>query len=257
MIALLDGDIFAFRVGCSCEKLDKDTKEKVITTELRHAYSRLDTMLQDTLAELGIDPADGLSYRIFLTDSKGNFRKQLCPEYKTNRKAESRPYYLPQLEAWLIDQWGAERAEEEEADDMMGKAQTKYWELGIRSVIVSIDKDLHQVPGTHYNFVKSKLSEISASEGDFFFYRQLLMGDSTDNVGGCPGIGPKKSEQKLRPFYGNPIALYNAVYAEYQSAFPNLAKEELEDLIITVGRMVYIRRYDNELWLPPQKDSGV
>jgi 5'-3' exonuclease len=120
-----------------------------------------------------------------------------------------------------------------------------------QSVIVSIDKDLLQIPGSHYNFVKSEFTEVSEEEGMFSFYIQLLMGDSTDNVSGCPGIGPKKAEKALRPFIGDEEGMYRAVVDKYTEAYPQLAEEEIEDIIITTGRLVWIRRKEGELWLPP------
>lgn len=249
-VALLDGDILCFRVGFSCESKDEQGNKTIIPIQL--AYWRLNEMVQNTLNEVGINPDDKENYRIYLTDSDGNFRKVVSPDYKANRKDLARPVYLPKLEQYLINEWGAERAVKQEADDLMGINQTYYWEHNQPSIICSIDKDLKQIPGSHYNFVKCEFDEVSVEDGMFFFYKQLLMGDTTDNIGGCPGIGPKKAEKILRPAYGNELELYKAVYNQYKLSLPELCDEELTDLITTVGRLVYIRRHTDEMWSIPK-----
>jgi 5'-3' exonuclease len=141
---------------------------------------------------------------------------------------------------------------EEEADDLLGINQTACAENCVDSIIVTIDKDLLQIPGSHYNFVKCEFKEVTEEEGQYFFYKQLMMGDSTDNIGGCPGIGPKKAEKALEPFIGNEQMLMQAVWEMYEKCFPDLSSDECEELITTVGRLVYIRQKEGELWTIPQ-----
>lgn len=216
------------------------------TLPVQIAYARCNTMMEDIVQTVGTD-----DYRIFLTDSDGNFRKTVSPEYKANRKKEDRPILLPDLEEFLIRSWGAIRAVGCEADDYMGTFQMTNRELGIDSVICTIDKDLNTIPGKHYNFVKCKWNDVSEDDATFFFYKQMMMGDSTDGVAGCPGIGLKKAEKALLPYHGNESELYQVVYEQYKESYPQLAPEELEDLIIMVGRLVYIRHEPEEMWLPP------
>lgn len=243
LVALLDGDIYCCRVGYSCESKEGDTK---IVTAPEIAYSRLQDMIENTLRELGTT-----EYKIFLTDSAGNFRKKVSHEYKANRKPGDKPVLLPQLEAFLQQEYGAIRATGEEADDLLGIHQTAHRLLDEDSVICSIDKDLLQIEGKHYNFVKCELQEISEDQGNYNLYKQLLMGDSTDNIAGVPGIGAKKADKFLLPFYGDSSELMREVWKHYEIAYPQLAEEELEELVITIGRLVYIRRKPGELWQIP------
>lgn len=60
-------------------------------------------------------------------------------------------------------------------------------------VICSVDKDLLQIPGKHYNFVKKEFCEISEIEGLRNFYKQMLIGDPADNIFGVKGIGKVKA----------------------------------------------------------------
>ena len=76
-----------------------------------------------------------------------------------------------------------------EADDMLGCCQ------GEDTIICSIDKDLLQIPGQHYNFVKDEYTTISEYDGLRNIYKQALIGDRSDNVIGINGIGPVKAER--------------------------------------------------------------
>jgi len=266
MIALIDGDIVAFRCAASCQTTgvlatDPTSKETVVLP-VEIGYARVNEMMDSILQEVGTR-----EYKVFLTDSDGNFRKTVSPDYKANRKDVARPVLLPQLNEFLIQSWGAVRAVGEEADDLLGIQQTALYEqakppFGLAavkeqgdhcpSVICSIDKDLHQIPGKHYNFVKKEVSFISEDEGKYFFYKQLLMGDSTDNIKGCSGIGPKKAEKLLDPAMGDEEAMMQVVWETYEKCFSEMCSDERDELITTVGRLVYIRKHTGELWTIPQ-----
>lgn len=81
-----------------------------------------------------------------------------------------------------------------EADDVMGILMTKY---PGKYILASIDKDLKQIPGQHYNWDKDEFKEVSLDEGNLFFYTQVLTGDPTDGYSGCPNIGPKRASKIL------------------------------------------------------------
>jgi DNA polymerase-1 len=85
-----------------------------------------------------------------------------------------------------------------EADDVMGILSTSNIIKG-KKIIVSEDKDMKTIPGWLFNPRKDaeEANLISAEEADYWFYYQTLVGDSTDNYKGCPGIGPVKAEKIL------------------------------------------------------------
>src|SRR5690606_25139685 len=58
------------------------------------------------------------------------------------------------------------------------------------TVCVSIDKDLRNTPGYHFNLDKSEEPElVTLEEANRGFYQQLLKGDKTvDNIPGCEGL---------------------------------------------------------------------
>ena len=173
MEALMDGDIYAFRVACTTE----NDNEAI-------AVYRVNEMIENTLAEV-----EASEYKLFLT-SPDNFRKHIYPEYKANRTA-TKPKHLQFLRDYLVESWQGTVAEKMEADDYLGINQNES------SIICSIDKDLLQVPGKHYNFVKKEFYEVDEETGFRNFYTQLLTGDTSDNIKGIAGIGPVKAKKAL------------------------------------------------------------
>jgi len=142
-------------------------------------------------------------------DFKGpNFRHELYPEYKANR-GPAPDDLVPQFalvreaaEAFGIDQVEAEGWE---ADDVIATLATQARNDGVDVDILSGDKDLMQLitppsiePSIHmvdpmhfervdHDDVVEKWGVSSEKLGDLL----ALAGDSSDNIPGCPGIGPK------------------------------------------------------------------
>ena len=179
-------------------------------------------------------------YEMFLTGSN-NFRKTLYPAYKANRRNVPKPKHIQALRQHLIDVEGAVVSDGQEADDELGIRQTH------ETVICSIDKDLLMIPGRHYNFVKQEHSMVSNAEGRYNFYQQLLTGDRTDNIPGCTGIGPVKAAALLAGCQTKEE--YNAVVLRaYQQEFPHCSDESVLEHINIIGRLLWIRRKENEVW---------
>lgn len=151
------------------------------------AMVRADKTIQDILNDV-----HAVAYNVFLTGSS-NFRRTLDPQYKANRP-EQRPNHWQAVRDYLIQQHRAVLCEGCEADDFLGIHQDK---LGDSTVICSIDKDLLQVPGNHFNFVKKESYHITPEEGRKRLYTQSLVGDRSDNIFGVAGIGPVKAGRAL------------------------------------------------------------
>lgn len=199
MISLIDGDLIAYRCAASCEK------QGVVTEDLGIAQARAHDLLVRILKTNGSD-----DYMMFLSGDN-NFRKQVNPEYKANRKDMKRPEYLDAMKAWLTDQWKAVTIDGLEADDLLAIELTKDPE---NRVVCSLDKDLRQVPGWHYSWEISGTSTtgkqwirpeekllVSPSEGSFNFYWQMVMGDASDNVFGFDGKARQKVPKFLESWY--------------------------------------------------------
>jgi len=131
--------------------------------------------------------------------SKGNFRKQITPDYKANRKKQILPPLLHPMHQYVKDNYDSKYCFGMETDDLVAR----YWkklsdEFGRDEVmIVSIDKDYKQFPCLLYNYhYKHKvILDISESDALYNFYEQMIMGDTADNVNYFKGKGKKFAEK--------------------------------------------------------------
>ena len=81
------------------------------------------------IAPLGIskealDAAETDDCIIYLK-GEGNFRETLAPDYKENRKDMHRPYHIPTITQWLIDNYTCSVTDGMEVDDALGIAQSQ------------------------------------------------------------------------------------------------------------------------------------
>ena len=85
------------------------------------------------------------------------------------------------------------------------------------------------------------------------FYMQLLTGDSTDNIPGLKGVGPKTAEKVLANCTTEE-ELYAAVLICYinHKPFMDYPREDIEDMIVRNARLLWIRKEEGELWQPPK-----
>lgn len=214
MKALIDADIVAYRVACTCQ--EDDAQDFVFA----RAEDLVDSILVNTEAE---------EYRLFLT-GKDNFRYTIYPEYKAHRPKE-KPFWLEACRQYLIATFNAEVIDGQEADDAMGINQTED------TIICSIDKDLLMIPGRHYNFVKDEYIEVSTQAAIKHFYMQCLTGDRADNIKGIEKVGPKKAEKIL-----DGCVTEKQMFDAVREAYSN------DEEFIMNGRVLWIRRKDNEDW---------
>lgn len=180
------------------------------------------------------------SYEMYI-GGEGNFRRDIFPEYKDNRDPLAKPIHLEQMKKHLEAQYGAIRVDGEEADDKVSYRQMQCIEEGIDSCIVSIDKDLNNTMGWHYNWVKEHQYYVTPEQADLHFARQLLMGDSTDGIVGLPNVGKKTAEELLPEYREDWLDIVKAQYIERGFDMEYLTQQ---------GRALYMRRKPEELWTP-------
>ena len=157
---------------------------------------------------------------------------------------------MEDIRSYLITQWDASIANGYEADDAMAMEHTND------TVVCSIDKDLRQLQGWHYHFVDRKLFKIGATEALFNFYYQLLVGDPTDNIKGCPGIGKVKAPQILEGCTTE-VEFYKKVYEAYQHAYKDEDEEVVDYNLELNAQLLYIRRHPEQGWKRPERVAAV
>ena len=243
--ALFDADILTYRCGFSADSQAKKEygNEKYIERDyVEWALGNTKQAIEGALDTLGINTDNT---KFYLT-GKGNFREEIATiqKYKGNRDPTHKPKYYSEIRDYLLHKWKAEMCEGFEADDALGMAQ---WACPDRSTcIVSIDKDLNMIPGWHYNWVKGELKDVSLKEANYHFYWQMLVGDTTDNIPGVRGIGPKTASKLLDP-RAEEESWKQIVREKYHAQYgPN----EWESAINEVAALLWMWRKPNDT--PPQ-----
>lgn len=205
--------------------------------------------------------------RLFLTGS-GNFRERIATirPYKGNRKPWHKPRLQPDIRQYLRDVWKAEVIYGQEADDEVCILQMEFKKAKQPSVICGIDKDLLQCPGWHYDANKDKFANINPTQGDVLFYKQLLTGDTTDNIPGCYKTGAKAASDIIlaakEAFEGKDKAglcahLYAECVRQYQESIDKYGDKTgydhmaVEDVVLENGRLLWMRREREQMWEPP------
>lgn len=238
LTALVDADSIVYRSGFAADsQLKKEYKETVnaeATKEELAAY--LETVdythialhnAKETLKGIA-SLFDEQKMRVFLT-GKGNYREDVASlqQYKGNRDPTHKPKYYKQLREYLMDIWQAEIVDGMEADDMVSIIQ---WAAKDKStIIVSIDKDLANTPGHHYNQNRHEYKYVTKTEADLNFWKQVATGDATDHIPGLKGVGPKTVEKWAVDAGYNPSLLEERVRQEYDKRFGDRAQAVLHE----------------------------
>lgn len=126
------------------------------------------------------------------------WRKAIMPWYKANRHSMRRPGALRALREYAHQTYRVFERPTLEGDDICGILLTMPDPPfhGPR-ILASADKDMRTLAGTHYHMNSHFEFEVSALDADKSHMYQTLVGDTTDNYKGCPGIGEKKATELL------------------------------------------------------------
>tara|TARA_R110002012_G_scaffold263687_1_gene446881 strand:+ start:768 stop:1475 length:708 start_codon:yes stop_codon:yes gene_type:complete len=227
MIGLIDGDVVAYRAAYLAQGGDdQDVRDLV-----------------QAIASTWVEEA-GADSCVVCLGSKPTFRHRIFDQYKANRG--EKPEMLPACIAALEELFVCLRMPDLEADDALGILATGKYKG--RSVIISIDKDLLQIPGSHYNPDKERHTIVSDEDGFYLLCQQWLSGDTVDNFKGVPRVGEKTAKKLL----GDSPSLERVkeVYDE---------KDLDHDYFLLQGRLARILTADNcddpESWEPELKPS--
>lgn len=171
------------------------------------------TMLVKLLGDLKPDTA-----AIAFDKGKKTFRNEMYPEYKGTRKPTPSELssQIPLIHE-LVDVFGIKLIEEAgyEADDIIGTLAAKAAAVGDEVIVVTGDRDALQLIGSNVNVMLTKkgISEMQIMDEAAFQEKfglppialidlKGLMGDSSDNIPGVPGVG-EKTATKLLLTYGS------------------------------------------------------
>ncbi len=146
----------------------------------------------------------------------GTFRNEIYKEYKGNRKGmpeELRPQMKAIKEILEAMNIGIKEQQGYEADDVLGTLSCKLEERGDEVVILSGDRDLLQlatdkvavlIPKTSkgkttYEFYTNEvIKEVKGVSAKDLIEVKGLMGDTSDNIPGIPGVGEKTAIKLIK-----------------------------------------------------------
>ncbi len=152
-------------------------------------------------------------YIAVVFDAKGkNFRHELYPEYKANRPPmdeELRKQIEPIYE--IIKAMGIELVTVEgvEADDVIGTIAKAAASKDLKIIISTGDKDLAQLVNQDITLVNTMSNSVLDEAGvvakfgvkpDQIIDYLTLVGDSSDNISGVSGVGPKTAVKWLQEY---------------------------------------------------------
>ena len=267
MRPLIDADVLRYEIG-SIGDIDGPKSFDFIA-------AILDGRIQDICKAAGGTVAPTL----YLT-GKGNFRDAVAvtKPYKGNRldkdgnPKQAKPFHFENITVYMHNQYDVEVAEGMEADDLMSIEQMA---CPANTVICTRDKDLRMIPGHHYGWEcgaqrefgpmivtqrgnlsidRKKKSPKLTGTGMMFFWAQMLIGDTADNIPGCPGIGDVKAWDILMN-EADPRSMWERVRDTYYS------KKRDDDMILEQGQLLWMVRELHEdgspvMWELPDGDES-
>lgn len=279
VIVPVDGDIVAYRAAASCdgryyevdgkrfpykkEAVAYCDKKSIANSDIVSGYEPEpeENALHNTnvtisnirdfyIYERKLNP----TLKIFLSGAT-NFRYNIYPDYKKNRKGVRKPHHLTACKDHLENQYGGYRYDGYEADDLIGMTVTALQAQGSSVIsIASNDKDFTQLGGQdveQYDFTTGKVWTVSEEEGIYYFYKQILIGDKSDGIPGLPGVGPQTAIKILGPPSGDERRLYNLVVMAYQEKL-EISDLEAAAMVEIRGQLLYLLRIEGKLWTPPE-----
>lgn len=234
-------------------------KEKTVAAQpVANALEATKAQMESIISECGVK-----NVQTYL--SRGtNYRYAIARQrpYKGNRTAD-KPVHYNAIREYLSQFWGAEVVDKIEADDKLSILARRE-DLRGRSIVATIDKDLDQIPGPHYNYMKKVFYDITDDEAELFFYQQCLSGDTTDNIPGCYKIGGVKAEKIVNDLYAAAKdysekfdwgIIWNGVEQQYklsqEKAGCPYADQDYKAVALETARLVRLQEYDGQLWMPP------
>ncbi|CAM3887240.1 DNA polymerase I [Aeromicrobium ponti] len=204
-LVLIDGNSIAYRAFFALPLLNND---KGVHTNAVYGFTM---MLQRILED------EKPTHLLVAFDAgKTTFRHKTFSEYKGGRQktppelSEQFPYIRELLDAYGISRYELENYE---ADDIIGTLSLQAEKDGYEVKVISGDKDLTQLSSDTVTvsitrkgitdieeYTPAHIEEKYGITADRIIDMKGLMGDSSDNIPGVPGVGEKTALKLLKEF---------------------------------------------------------
>ena len=286
--ALIDADVLVYKIGFAgqdqvhsvlnedgevLEKFDKkpDANDFMELLALQGCMNpRLETAVipkEESDVEGMLDTAinkivqlSGASDYVCYLSGKTNFRSVSAKyqPYKANRLDSVKPHHYGFIRDCITNNHPMILSDNCEADDLLAidlydefkKAEESGDKLDCEVILCTIDKDLRNVPGWHYNMTHKEIDWVLLEDADRHFAMQLLTGDRVDNIPGLSffsegkkKVGPATAKKML----GEAVTkqeLYSAVCVAYQ----DLVDEDWHDKLENSGLLLWMQRKPEQMF---------
>ena len=243
---LIDADMLLFRIMTGCE-IEVFPEPDVVCRwapldQVRAQWAeKVDEMRELLHAD----------YYHFCWTGSSAFRRRLLPEYKQNRAGKLKPIGWKPMKAELLQEEASLQHDEIEADDWIGILATEHDWCSGEPIIVSGDKDLDQIMGYHHwPWNETPNWIITEDQAIRQFYTQALTGDSTDNIKGCPGVGPVKAKKLVDTMdLFDEEDCWNIVRASYRAAYDKagITDDPVEAALLNARLVRVLRKEDYDI----------
>lgn len=197
-VLLIDGDILIYRIATQNEVATNWGNDLwTLHCDAAQCRAEFDSVVSDLGSQLEAD-----DYVVALTD-KNNFRKDVLPSYKENRKDRRKPMVLQDLREHVMKNHNGIVYKNLEADDVLGIMATEPNDED--RIIVSIDKDLKQIPNSYVTRDGQNVEYIPEKLGNYHWMIQVLAGDASDGYTGLPNVGVKTAEKLIQKYTMVPL----------------------------------------------------
>ncbi len=229
--ALIDGDTIPYIVAYN----NRDNDEPAMVA------LEIDQFVNNILTNTGAREYFGF---VQVPRQTSTLRKNIATTkvYKGNRTVVPDWYekWGVYIKNYLIERWNFTPVYYIESDDaisIMANILSKN-DRTINYVVCSSDKDLDQIPGNHYNTKTTERYYVDPDKASACYWRQALMGDSTDNITGIPKVGPKTAEKILEGTFEERPHRVLAAYIEHFG--PTLGSQKFGETCQLIGLLHYV-----------------
>ncbi len=244
-LVLVDGSGYIFRAYYALPPMFRSDGLPV------NAVFGFTNMLLKLIDDIQSEKGGNVAIAVIFDAARKTFRNDIYPNYKANRSdppEDLKPQFdiikkVPDaFNLQSIDSLGFE------ADDLIASYSKKAKAEGKKITIISSDKDLMQLLGKNVSMIDPLKKKEITSENviekfgvgpEKVIEVQALAGDTSDNIPGVPGIGPKTASQLINE-YGN-IENLIANVKNIKQEKRKEAISENKDLLIISKKLVTLK----------------
>ncbi len=238
-LLLLDAYALIYRAYYATLSHPRLNPEGINTSPIHSFTMTLDDLLKrlrPTHAALVLDPPHGIT-----------FRHDLFESYKANRPPQ--PHDITVAVPHILDITHAHGIQTiqvplYEADDIIGTLAREASKQGIKTTIITPDKDYTQLLDDNITILKPSSAgyqtldtQAAIEHYDLLRTSQIidllaLAGDSADNIKGCPGVGPKTAATLLRTYGDIPTIIEAAREGRLSPSLNKKITDAVDDILL-------------------------